>query len=42
MPAKLRQTGLPKHNASDEYPDMFAEGRKRLEEEEREHKLPKG
>lgn len=41
MPQRFRQTGLPKSNKNEAFPDMYEEGRERLEEEEREHKLPK-
>jgi hypothetical protein len=42
LPENMRQSGLPTTTKkNDEYPDMFEQGRERLEEEEKEHKLPK-
>lgn len=41
MPESMRQTGPKGGKRDDEYPDMFEEGRQRLDEEEKEHKLPK-
>jgi hypothetical protein len=41
LPENRRQEGIHGSQKGDDVPDMFEEGRQRLEEEERENKLPK-
>ena len=42
LPDEQRQqaANLQRHKADDDAPDMYEEGRKRLEDEEKQHKLP--